>query len=76
MHVPVGKRKGCSLAGRSLAPIAESFRVAKMAKKLRVLNLREINRNNTHSALASMLTYYGSFSLIFWFLRCNAENII
>jgi hypothetical protein len=24
-----------------------------------VLNLREINRNNTHTALASVLTYYG-----------------
>jgi hypothetical protein len=24
-----------------------------------VLNLREINRNNTHTTLASVLTYYG-----------------
>jgi hypothetical protein len=24
-----------------------------------VLNLREINRNNTHTALAYVLTYYG-----------------
>jgi hypothetical protein len=31
----------------------------------RVLNLREINRNNTHTALASVLTYYGRVSLIF-----------
>jgi hypothetical protein len=29
-----------------------------------VLNLREINRNNTHPALASVLTYYGWVSLI------------
>jgi hypothetical protein len=30
-----------------------------MAMKHSVLNLREINRNNTHTALASVLTYYG-----------------
>jgi hypothetical protein len=43
----VGKRKGCSLSGRSPAPIAGSFHVATMARKLSVLNLREMNRNNT-----------------------------
>jgi hypothetical protein len=30
-----------------------------MARKHSVLNLREINRKNTHAALASVLTYYG-----------------
>jgi hypothetical protein len=30
-----------------------------------VLNLREINRNNTRTAPAFMLTYYGRVSLIF-----------
>jgi hypothetical protein len=40
-------------------PIADSFHVATMARKYRVLHLREINRNNTHTALASVLTYYG-----------------
>jgi hypothetical protein len=58
-HAPVGRRKGCSLPGRSPAPIADSFYVATIARKHGVLNLREINRNNTHTALASVLTYYG-----------------
>jgi hypothetical protein len=39
-------------------PIADSFHVATMTRKHSVLNLREINRNNTHTALASVLTYY------------------
>jgi hypothetical protein len=63
-HAPVGKRKGGSLSARSPAPIADSFHVATIARKHSVLNLREINRNNTHSALASVLTYYGWVSLI------------
>jgi hypothetical protein len=58
IHAPVGIRKGCSLSGRSPASIADSFHVATMARKQR-LYLREINRNNTHTALASMLNYYG-----------------
>jgi hypothetical protein len=33
IHAPVGKRKGCSLSGRSPAPIADSFHVAEMARK-------------------------------------------
>jgi hypothetical protein len=45
-------------------PIADSFHVATMARKHSMLNLREINRNNTHIALASVLTYYGSVSLV------------
>jgi hypothetical protein len=57
--------KGCSSSGRSPAPIADGFHVATMARKHSVLNLREINRNNTHSALASVLIYYGYVSLIF-----------
>jgi hypothetical protein len=61
----VGKRKGCSLSGRSPAPIADSFHVATMAKKHSVLNLQEINRNNNHTALASVRNYYGWVSLIF-----------
>jgi hypothetical protein len=36
------KRKGCSLFGKSPAPIAESFHVATMARKNSVLNLRGI----------------------------------
>jgi hypothetical protein len=55
----VGKRKGGSLSGRSPAPIADSSNVATMARKHSVLNLREINRNNMHTALASGLNYYG-----------------
>jgi hypothetical protein len=57
IHAPVGKRKGGSLSGRSPAPIADSSNVAPIARKHSVLNLREINRNNTHTALASVLTY-------------------
>jgi hypothetical protein len=38
-------------------PIADSFHFTTMARKHSVLNLREINRNNTHTALASVLTY-------------------
>jgi hypothetical protein len=34
------------------------------SSKQSALNLREINRKNTHTAFASMLTYYG---LIFFF---------
>jgi hypothetical protein len=40
IRVPVGKRKVCSLSGRSPAPIADSFHVATMARKHIVLNLR------------------------------------
>jgi hypothetical protein len=65
IHAPVGKRKGCSLSGRSPASIADSFNVVTMARKHSVLNLREINRNNMHTALASVWTYYGWVSLIF-----------
>jgi hypothetical protein len=59
IHAPVGKRKCCSLSGRSPASVADSFHVATMTKKHSALNLREINRNKTHTALASVLTYYG-----------------
>jgi hypothetical protein len=52
-------RQCCSLSGRSPAPIADSVYVATMARKHSVLNLGEINRNNGHTALASVLTYYG-----------------
>jgi hypothetical protein len=41
------------------APIADNIHVATIARKHSVLYLREINRNNTHTALASVLTYYG-----------------
>jgi hypothetical protein len=61
----VRKRKGGFLSGRSPAPIADSFHVATMARKYSMLNLREINRNNRHTALASVLTYYIWVSLIF-----------
>jgi hypothetical protein len=33
IHAPGGKRKGCSLSGRSPAPIADSFNVVTMASK-------------------------------------------
>jgi hypothetical protein len=59
IHAPVGRRKGYSLSGRSPTPKADSFHVATMARKHSVLNLLEINRNDTHTALASVLTYYG-----------------
>jgi hypothetical protein len=36
IHAPVGKRKGCSLSGRSPASIADSFNIATMARKQRV----------------------------------------
>jgi hypothetical protein len=65
IHAPVGKRKGGSLSGRNPAPIADSCNVATIARKHSVLNLREINTNNKHTALASVLTYYGRVSLIF-----------
>jgi hypothetical protein len=58
IHAALGKRKGCSLSVRSPAPIADSFHVATMERKYSVLNLREINKSNTHVALASVLTYY------------------
>jgi hypothetical protein len=65
IHAPVGKRKVCSLSGRSPASIADSFNVANMTRKHSMLNLREINKNNKHTALASVWTYYGWVSLIF-----------
>jgi hypothetical protein len=74
IHAPVGRRKGCFLSSRSPAPIADSFHVATMARKHSVLNLWEIKRNNTHTALASVWNYYGWVSLIFYFLRCDAEK--
>jgi hypothetical protein len=40
IHAPVGMRKGCSLSGRSPAPIADSFNVATTERKHSVLNLR------------------------------------
>jgi hypothetical protein len=54
IRAPVGKRKCCSLSCISPAPIADSFNVATMARKHSVLNLREINRNNKHTAHASV----------------------
>jgi hypothetical protein len=59
IHAPVGKRKGCFLSDRIPAHVTDSFRVATMARKHSVLNLREINRHSTHTTLASVLTYYG-----------------
>jgi hypothetical protein len=50
--------KGGSLAGRSPASMADSSNAATIARQHSVLNLQEINRNNTHTALASVLTYY------------------
>jgi hypothetical protein len=76
IHAPVGKRKSCSLSRISPAPIADSFHVATTARKHSVLNLREINRNNTHTALASVLTYYGWVSLNFSFFVVTQRNII
>jgi hypothetical protein len=76
IHAPVGKIKGCSLSGRSPAPIADSFHVAKMARKQSALNLREITRNNKHIALASVVTYYGWVSLNFSFFVVTQRNII
>jgi hypothetical protein len=58
IYAPVGKIKGCSLSVRNTALIADSFHVATMVRKHSMLNLGEINRNNTHAALSSVLTYY------------------
>jgi hypothetical protein len=33
IHAPVGKRKGCSLSGRSPTHIVDSFHVATVARK-------------------------------------------
>jgi hypothetical protein len=76
IHAPVGKRKGGSLSGRSPSPTADSFHVTTMARKHSVLNLREISRNDTHTALASVLTYYWRVSLIFSFFVVTHRNII
>jgi hypothetical protein len=56
IHVSVGKRKGCSLSSRSPAPIAAFMLLQWQGNS--VLNLGEINRNNMHTALAFVLTYY------------------
>jgi hypothetical protein len=64
IHAPVEK-KASFLSGRSPAPMADSFHVATVARKHSLLNLREINRNNTYVALDSVLTYDGWVSLIF-----------
>jgi hypothetical protein len=76
IHAPVGKRKDGSLSGRSPAPIADSSNVATSARKHCVLNLREIKRNNMHTALASVLTFYGWVSLNFSFFVVTQRNII
>jgi hypothetical protein len=76
IRAPVGKRKGGSLSGRSPASIADSSNVATIARKHSVLNLREINRNNTHTALASVLTYYGWVSFIFSIFVVTERNDI
>jgi hypothetical protein len=52
------KKKRLFLSGRSPGPLADSFHVTTMARKHSVLHLREINRNNTNNALASVLSYY------------------
>jgi hypothetical protein len=41
IHAAVGKRKVCSLSGRSPSLIADNFHVATMARKHSVLNLRD-----------------------------------
>jgi hypothetical protein len=41
-----------------------------------VLNLREIKRNNTHTALASVLTYYGRVSSFFSIFVVTQRNYI
>jgi hypothetical protein len=76
IHEPVGKRKGCSLSDGSPAPIADSFQVATVARKHSALNVLEINKNTKHTALASVLTYYGSVSLNFSFFVVTRRNII
>jgi hypothetical protein len=42
---------------------AESSSAATMTRKQRALDFREINRNNIHTVLASVLTYYRFFFL-------------
>jgi hypothetical protein len=60
-----GKEKSVLYPVEVLPPIADSCNVATIARKHSMLNLQEINRNNTHTALASVLTYCGRVSLIF-----------
>jgi hypothetical protein len=59
------EKKRLFFIDRSPVPIADSFHVATMARRNSALNLREINRNNTHTALATVLSYYGRVYLIF-----------
>jgi hypothetical protein len=54
-----GEEKAVLYPVEAPPPIADSSNVATIARKHSMLNLREINRNNTHTALASVLTYYG-----------------
>jgi hypothetical protein len=49
-----GKEKAVLYPVEVPRPIADSFNAATMARKHSVLNLREMNRNNKHSALASV----------------------
>jgi hypothetical protein len=62
INAPVGKRKGGSLSSSS--PIADSCNVATIARKHSLLNLREINRNNTHTALASVFPKFFSIFVV------------
>jgi hypothetical protein len=50
-------------------PTADSLTVATMTWKHNALNLRKINRNDTHTALASVLTDYGWVYSIFELLH-------
>jgi hypothetical protein len=76
IHAPVKKRRGFFLTGRNPAPIADSSNVATIERRHNVLNLREINRNNTHTAFASGLTYYGWVSSICYCFVVTQRNDI
>jgi hypothetical protein len=54
-----GKEKAVLYSVEVPPSIADSSNVTTIARTHSVLNLREINRNNTHTALASVLTYHG-----------------
>jgi hypothetical protein len=54
---PWEKEKAALYPAEVLPPYQTTFMLPQWQGN--VLNLREINRNNTHTALSSVLTYYG-----------------
>jgi hypothetical protein len=61
INVPVGKWKGCSLSRKKSRPHCRHLSCCHNGKETQLV---KFTRNNTHTALASVLTYYGWVSLI------------